>query len=526
MQNGITVVALLADPSLKQLVHDLCGTKGWSLRDHIPTQHLDHQNHVVITDSESVARQFEHAPDQVVVCLQPNPGSESNVTFLTPNRDINEIAQRIETALNVARFRQQFFSDSRAEPITKLPRHPELLEAMTKRIGRATGVVIVQIDHADHLYANLDPVSKTDLLGALSEHLFVCLEEQCDMGIFDASCFVIWVRDTDAARTKDLAYALLERSRSPIQFKSGQLHLTLSIGYAFEQTLANPQDLWKSAWQAHEKASKQSGDKVIGAEQDTGVESRIPDALARDEFTLVLQPQYSLDGTKMRGVETLLRWEGMEIGNLAPDRFIPIAERSGQMARVGDWVIERASVESTAWLEHLTAPITVGVNTSPHQFNNAGIKAQIERLTKDNWINPATLELELTHDNLLHVVDQHRSTLYALREMGVRIAIDNIGVGLVDTEKLLRCPADTLKIDRSLIAKIETDSNARSLAEHVCKLGERFSLRVVAVGVETEEQKKILAEFGQPDIQGYLYAEPVPLEQFQKFLMKEVARTG
>ena len=185
---------------------------------------------------------------------------------------------------------------------------------------------------------------------------------------------------------------------------------------------------------------------------------------------------------------------------------------------VGDWVIERASTESTAWLEHLTSPITLGINVSPQQFVNGGIKSQIDRLTKDNWINPAILEFELTHTNLLQVVDQHRDTLYALRELGVRIAIDKLGTGIVDTEKLLRCPADTLKIDRTLVGRMEHDVAARELVEHICRLGERFSLRVVAVGIETEEQQRLLLEMGCPEAQGFYFAEPVALARFQQFL--------
>ena len=141
------------------------------------------------------------------------------------------------------------------------------------------------------------------------------------------------------------------------------------------------------------------------------------------------------------------------------------------------------------------------------------------------------LELELSHDSLLHVVDQHRAALFALRDMGVRVAIDNLGDGVLDTTKLLRCPADTLKIDRSLIAQVASDDSARRLVAHICELGTRFQLRVVAVGVETEAQRDALIECGCTVAQGYFYSAPVPLESFHRFLVERLkpadgAKTG
>ena len=140
------------------------------------------------------------------------------------------------------------------------------------------------------------------------------------------------------------------------------------------------------------------------------------------------------------------------------------------------------------------------------------------RLTLEEWLDPGILELEMSHDNLLHVVDQHRASLFQLRDSGVRIAIDNLGVGIVDTNKLLRCPADTLKIDRSLVARMEHDPSAHILVEQICQVGDRFQLRVVAVGVETETQRRLLENLGCTEAQGYLFSAPIPLRDFQRYL--------
>ena len=509
----IQIIPRVSNVELQDRLKKLCHLETWFLSTAEGVK-VDAYTFVITDDTEELKRWSDS--EVRLVFIGDLPDAEASEIIQIP--DLTSLPERIETALNLVRFKQQFFSANDAEPITKLPRHPELLDSMNTRLGQPMGLLAVQIDHASHLYTNLDPVSKTDLLGALAEHLYPCLPRSAEVAILDASCFVIWIEGASQDVLASCAQALISRTGEPVRFRSGQLHLTFSIGHSFEQALTDPSELWRSTWEAREEAIRRGGNQVVAAQQDQGVEHRIPEAMVRDEFSLVLQPQYSTDGELLKGVEALLRWQGLELGNLAPDRFIPVAERSGQMARVGDWVIERASTESTAWLEHLTSPITIGINISPQQFVKGAIKTQIERLTKDNWINPAILEFELTHTNLLQVIDQHRDTLYALRELGIRIAIDNLGTGIVDTEKLLRCPADTLKIDRTLIGRLEEDVAARELVEHICQLGERFSLRVVAVGVETAEQQKILLEMGCPEAQGFFFAEPIALARFQQFL--------
>jgi EAL domain-containing protein (putative c-di-GMP-specific phosphodiesterase class I) len=133
------------------------------------------------------------------------------------------------------------------------------------------------------------------------------------------------------------------------------------------------------------------------------------------------------------------------------------------------------------------------------------------------------LELELSHENLLSVVDQHRRTLFQLRDLGVRIAIDNLGVGIVDAQKLLRCPADTLKIDRTLLASMQSDSSVRTLVAQICQVGERFDLRTVAVGIENESQRNLLENLGCTDGQGYLFSAPIPMIDFPRYVSTSVA---
>jgi EAL domain-containing protein (putative c-di-GMP-specific phosphodiesterase class I) len=158
------------------------------------------------------------------------------------------------------------------------------------------------------------------------------------------------------------------------------------------------------------------------------------------------------------------------------------------------------------------------VNISPQQFVKQSITNQIERLKRERWLDPAMLELELSLSNMLLLVDEHRDQLYRLRDWGVRFAVDNLGTDLIDFDRLLRCPADTLKIDRRLTAKVHSHPASSDLVAEIASIGERFQLRVVAVGVETPEQLKTLRSLGEMEVQGYLLSPPVPVGEFQQLL--------
>lgn len=530
MQSTITVWAFFTDERQVQRLVGLSAAQGWDLVDmaQAANQSLELTPDICCFDDATrsgLADILRQHPACLTVVFADQPSIEHDVephlTCVPGQYSDAELLEILTTNVNLFRFKAQFADSNEAEPTTQLPRHAELMQSIQQHMGKPMGLISAQVDHAQHLYANLDPVSRTDLLGALSNHLQQTLPDNAQMGILDAACFAIWLPESEAAELEPLAETLCQRSQQPVSFRNGQVHFSLSCGYAHAQVLQDTKQLWLDAWHAKEQMQRAGGNGARGNIAPGHVEKSIPEALAQHEFSLLLQPQYSICGSALRGVECLLRWQGLEVGSLAPDHFIPIAERSGQMARVGDWVLERASCESATWLEHLISPITLGINISPQQFHNDAIVEQIERLATDQWLDPTILELEMSHTNLLQVIDHHRNGLFGLRDLGVRIAIDNLGTDLVDTEKMLSCPADTLKVDRSLIGRMLDDEAAERLIGQICELGPRFELRVVAVGIENKMQGQKLAEMGCIDGQGYHFAPPVPLEEFQRYLSTE-----
>ena len=438
-------------------------------------------------------------------------------SVIPTNQTDDEVLQALKTCVNARRFRARFAELERNEPITRLPRYEELFQNLNRIKGKPLGLLVVQIDHAAHLYNNLDPVSKTDLLAAIGEHISGAIPAPALLGFYDAACFIVALPEFPEADTIRTADALVSALRRPLNFRGGELHITVSIGSSFEALFNEPQRIWSDAWRAMRRAAETGGNRAQGP-SDAALSRRLPGALERDEFSLVLQPQATIDGERLTGAEALLRWQGMEVGELAPDQFIPVAEQRGHMARIGDWVLDNACLEATTWFEHLLDPFWLGINISAQQFHNGAIVDRIGRYRAERWFDPAILELELGHEAMLTLVDDHREQLYQLRDWGVRFALDNLGSSLIDASKLLRCPADTLKIDRSLISRMETDPQAAELVTQICQLGERFELRVVAVGVEHDSQRRMLAKVGCTDIQGYLFSPPVSLDQFSTLL--------
>lgn len=519
------VCGLIKDANLRDRVQHLAATTGWGIWLAEEQETFEAMltavspfPDAVVADDESL---FQGLPATAAAWVYLGRQSRSNIaaTAVDPQTDDATLVQQLKTCVNARRFRMSFARLDRTEPITSLPRHEELFQQLGESRGKGMGMVVIHLDHANHLYANLDPVSKTDLLAALGEHIRSGLPSGTRLGFYDAACFIVAVPDIEADAMSPLCRQLITGVRQPLRFQGTEIYITASIGYSYDAEMGDPEPLWAAAWQAMCVAAEQGGDRVRSATEGT-VAERIPQALEREEFSLVMQAQWNIQGDRLRGVEALLRWQGMEVGELASSRFIPIAERHGHMARIGDWVLEHACREASTWFEHRIDGVVLAVNVSPQQFRNAAIRKQIERFRRERWLDPGMLELELSHENMLDLVDHQREQIYALRDRGVRFALDNLGSSLIDTSKLLRCPADTLKIDRRLVAAMITDRAAADLVAQICQLGQRLKLRVVAVGVENDQQLARLADFGCTDVQGYLFSKPVPLTEFRQQLVR------
>lgn len=455
------------------------------------------------------------APAASIEPAAGRPDAEQNFFVIDVAEGNAALRQHLFNCVNTARLKSRFRESAGREPITRLPRHQELVSALINYRGAPVALLVVQVDHAEHLYANLDPVSRTDLLDALATRLKLAVPGHGMIGFYDAGCFIVVLPEQSADSLMRSADGIRTAARTPLSYTGGEIHLTVSIGCNHVPEYRSFDALWQGAWQAVNRAARAGGNRTEGGPTDH-ISARLPSALEREEFSLMLQGQWSPE--RLTGVEALLRWQGLEVGELAPSHFIPIAEQEGFITRIGDWVLEKASSAATNWLEHLISPIYLCVNISPQQFVNEAITRQIERLKRERWLDPAMLELELSLENMLLLVDEHRHQLYQLRDWGVRFAVDNLGTELINFDRLLRCPADTLKIDRQLVGRVDSHPASRDLIAEISGIGDRFQLRVVAVGVERPDQLRALRALGDMEIQGYLLAPPVPIGEFHQLL--------
>ncbi|UAK25247.1 bifunctional diguanylate cyclase/phosphodiesterase [Sphingomonas nostoxanthinifaciens] len=227
-------------------------------------------------------------------------------------------------------------------------------------------------------------------------------------------------------------------------------------------------------------------------------------ALQRDEFHLVFQPLVSTAFSATVGFEALLRWTHPERGNVPPDLFIPVAEETGAILPIGEWVLREACRCAAGWSENLS----IAVNVSPIQFQVANLAAVVRSAVEDSGLDPRRLELEITESSLLRNRETTLTTLHAIKAMGIRIVMDDFGTGYSSLSNLQSFPFDKIKIDRSFIAALAKDDAARSIIRAIVGLGKSLNLPVVAEGVETDEQRRMVLEEGCPQAQGYLFGQP------------------
>jgi diguanylate cyclase (GGDEF)-like protein/PAS domain S-box-containing protein len=254
------------------------------------------------------------------------------------------------------------------------------------------------------------------------------------------------------------------------------------------------------------------------------LESRLWQALEQHEFELYLQPQILLDGNRLVGAEALLRWHHPELGLVLPNRFIPIAEESGLMLPLGEWVLARGIAMLASWQARGLPPLRLALNLSARQCHDDNLLPSIDRLLLEHGISAAMLELEITESAAMQDPEQTAALLRQLRQRGINVAIDDFGTGYSSLSYLKVFAIDRIKIDRSFVKDIETDPNDAVIVNTTITLAHSLGLEVIAEGVETPAQANFLRSHGCDEAQGYLFAKPLPLAQFEQFVQTHMAQ--
>jgi EAL domain-containing protein (putative c-di-GMP-specific phosphodiesterase class I) len=267
-----------------------------------------------------------------------------------------------------------------------------------------------------------------------------------------------------------------------------------------------------------------SSDMNARALKRLALESSLRRAVENEEFVVHYQSQVDLDSKKVVGAEALVRWQHPLLGVLAPTDFIPLAEDTGLICPIGTWVLRAACAQTRAWRQEGFARLRIAVNVSPRQFQEENFMQTVVQALSETGLDSHCLELELTETSIMQNTESAVKTLNRLREIGVKIAIDDFGTGYSSLGYLKRLPIDCVKFDRSFVRGATTDPDDAALVMAMITLAHNLKLRVVAEGVETDEQAAFLRLLRCHEGQGYLFSKPTPAEVFRASLAAEPRR--
>jgi EAL domain-containing protein (putative c-di-GMP-specific phosphodiesterase class I) len=250
------------------------------------------------------------------------------------------------------------------------------------------------------------------------------------------------------------------------------------------------------------------------------LENKLRQALEKDQFVLHYQPKVHLETRKLVGMEALIRWQSPEFDLVPPIKFVPLLEATGLILPVGSWALKRAAMDHRAWVDAGLEPHRVAVNVSPVQLRQRDFVRIVEQAIMEG-IAPARIDLELTESVIMHDVQGNIEKLQAVRELGINIAIDDFGTGYSSLGYLAKLPVQTLKIDRSFVMAMLNDADTMTLVQTIITLAHSLRLTVVAEGVDTGDQAKILRLLRCDQAQGYLFGRPIPFDQVTTLLSQE-----
>lgn len=388
-------------------------------------------------------------------------------------------------------------------------------KAVNDTLGRAAGDQILK-DAAKKLQ---ECVREGDTVARMGEDEFMILLP--DVG------------ETDNAR--EMADTIREAFRAPWSVQGQEISVTASIGIAiYPNDGEDAETLIQNSEAAKYRAKEQGRDNYhlfttalnVRAFERMVMENSLRRALEKQEFVLYYQPQVDLTYGRMIGMEALIRWQHPELGFIPPAQFIPLAEETGLIVPIGEWVVRTACVQNKAWQDAGFRPIHVAVNLSARQFHHQNLVEMIAKICGETGLSPEYLELEITETIAMENAAFTASVLVELKKMGITISVDDFGTGYSSLSYLKSFPLDTLKIDKSFIRDLTIDPNDAAIARAVVAMGHSLKLKVLAEGVESREQLNFLKKHECDGIQGFLFSEPIPPDKMEKLLKQDKGLWG
>jgi len=385
----------------------------------------------------------------------------------------------------------------------------------------------MDLDRFKHVNDTLGHQIGDRLLVAVSQRIKDAVRAQDTVSRVGGDEFVLLLPDTDADGATHLARKLVDLQQQPFCVDEHKLNIGTSIGIALYPGDGDDfEALCKSADAAMYLAKQEGGDTFrfytgdiqARSERLLTLENALRHALERGEMQVYYQPQRAFCGQRILGAEALLRWRHPELGMVSPEEFIPVAEGSGLINAIGEWVLRSAAQQIRRWRDAGMAAITVGVNLSAMQFRQSDLLDVVNRVLDEAGIPPESLELELTERVALNDPEGAIAVMDKLRRRGVRMSIDDFGTGYSSLNYLKRFKAYRLKIDRSFIRGLIENTEDQAIVAAIINLASSLGMQTIAEGVETAAQMAFLQEQGCNEMQGYWLSQPLPAEQFEAFM--------
>ncbi|MEK8024508.1 putative bifunctional diguanylate cyclase/phosphodiesterase [Pseudaquabacterium rugosum] len=427
-----------------------------------------------------------------------------------------------------------------SDPLTGLPNRHGLGQALALALQRARtqhqplAVLVLDLDHFQHVNDGLGASVGDQLLQETAERLRGCVRHQDLVARLGGDQFALLLREADQSAAETTARRVLQAVGQPHCVEDLPFTLTASIGVALYPVDAGEGDVLLAQAEAAMRRAKLSGRECYRLHQpedgagDRRHQMRMDHAmrqgLAQQRFRLHYQPQVDLVSGRIVGAEALLRWRDPELGEVSPAQFIPVAEASGFIIALGDWVLRQAVWQAAQWQQRgLQMPVSV--NVSALQFQQAEFVQRVADTLAEHGLAGELLELELT-ESLLQDGDETLGRLAQLSAMGVRLAIDDFGTGYSSLSYLKRMPLRRLKIDRSFVRALPQDESDAAIVRAIVQLARTMELTVIAEGVENEVQRRFLQDIGCDEFQGFLCAPALDVPSFEQRLVNPPEATG
>ncbi len=423
------------------------------------------------------------------------------------------------------------------DALTQLPNrllgreYMEKAMAHARRVNGQVALMFIDLDNFKNINDSLGHSAGDEFLQQVAQRLVSSVRETDTVSRHGGDEFLVMLPDvTSANRAGTVVSHLLEKLSQPYTVRDTRVESSCSIGIAvFPQDGEDFEQLLKGADTAMYHA-KEAGrntfryyDEAMNRSmvEELNITSGLRQALVRSEFELHYQPVLDLASGRLVGAEALIRWRHPEQGLVPPMKFIPIAERSGLIVDVGEWVLQEACRQMTAWQSAGVPEFVLAVNLSMVQFRRGNIEAVVAAALKAHGLRPGCLELELTESELIQDSEKFIETLQALKALGVRLSIDDFGTGYSNLSYLQRFDVDKLKIDQSFVRRLNASEHDRAIVQAIIQMAHSLGLATTAEGIEDEPTHAKLRALGCDQGQGYLFARPQPAAQFEAFLREQ-----